>query len=49
MTENLINIQDKKTIKEKIIIFYQENKVLIFSILVIIAFVVVSFSFYLES
>jgi len=49
MTENLINIQDKKTIKEKIIIFYQENKVLIFSILIIIALVVVSFIFYLES
>ena len=49
MTENLINIQDKKTINEKITIFYQENKVLIFSILIIIALVVVSFIFYLES
>ena len=49
MTENLINIQDKKTIKEKVIIFYQENKVLIFSILVILALIVVSFIFYLES
>ena len=49
MTENLIETQYDLKPKSKIKLFYEKNKILIFSLIAIVVIFLVSFSFYLDN
>ena len=49
MTENSANIRQDKTFKEKLINFYKEKKILIYSIIISIIVIIISFALYFDS